>query len=166
VVGGAPVELMVTTLDAKVEADDALNRLIELNRSGAIELISARVLAKDEKGKIQVRDAPDLLKAEAPLVGALAGSTLGLFAGIAGVLAGAMAGAVLGLAVGQAANVGASNRHLEELAEELTPGTSALLALVEEEAVETVVRELYSLVSGVRRFVLETEGTQPVDHGG
>jgi uncharacterized membrane protein len=151
-----PIELVFATLGPKPEADAAMERLVQLNRSGSIELISATIVAKDEKSKIEVQDAPDLLQAEAPLLGIPAGGPVSQFAGIGGVLGAAVSGVVPGHKAGRVAKVGVPERHLEELGQELAPGRSALLALVEEEAVEQVVRELHPLVSSLRRFILES----------
>jgi uncharacterized membrane protein len=148
-----PVELLVATLDPQVQASDVLQHLIELNRSSVVELVTVMELARDKAGKVSAQSALDRLKAEGPLVVALADSSLGLFSGIAELLTGGQDGA----RPDQSGDVVLSGQHLEELAEELAPGTSAVLVVVEEEDVELVVREMQPLVLKVRRFVLEAQ---------
>jgi uncharacterized membrane protein len=152
-----PVELLVANLGPQVSSDAAVQRLIELNRSGIVELISMVVLAKGEKGKVTFRNTPDLRQEEGPILGTLAGITLGLFAGITGLLGEGDAGVASKYVAGHIVGVGMSAAHLKQLAQELSPGTSAILALIGHEFVELTIRELRSLVSGVRCFTLEAE---------
>jgi uncharacterized membrane protein len=162
----APVELMVAVLGQQVKSDSAVKRLIELDQEGTIELLGVAVLIKDEEGKITIQETRDLNEAEDAVLGALAGGALGLFAGIIGLVVGATAGAAAGYVTGHVADLGMSDEHLRALAQELPPGTSAILALIEHESVEPAMQELQPLVSGLSRFALAVEAPGPAGEGG
>jgi uncharacterized membrane protein len=162
----APIELIVAVLSDQANSDDAVKRLIELDRDGTIELLSAAVLVKDEQGKVSIHEMSNLDTAEDVLLGALAGGALGLFAGIFGVIAGALAGIAAGYAAGHVMDLGMSDQHLQALSQQLPAGTSAILALIEHESAQPAVRELGHLVSGLSRFALAAEAPAPAADGG
>jgi uncharacterized membrane protein len=151
----APAELIVALLGYRAETDLAAKRLIELNRAGTLGLLSAAVLAKDDEGQVSVQKAPELPNGQEPLLDTMAGGALGLFTGTTGLLMGATAGAAAGYVPGYVTNHPDSGQHLKALAHELPPGTSALVALIDHESVESTVQTLNSLAWGLWRFVLE-----------
>jgi uncharacterized membrane protein len=151
----APVELVVALLGYPAERDRAERRLVELRKNGALGLLSVAMLAKDDDGEVSVQETPNLPETQNPLLDAMAGGALGLFAGTTGLLMGATAGAAAGYVPGHVTGQPNSKKHLNALAHELPPGTSALVALIEHESVESTVHNLNPLAWGLWRFVLD-----------
>jgi hypothetical protein len=94
----------------------------------------------------------------------LAGGFLGTLAGVillnpVFAVLGLAAGTVLGGVSCSLADIGADDKFVEDLAEHLKPGSSALFALVKDEATDRVVEELRK--SGGRVFQTSLSHTDP-----
>ncbi len=153
----ATIDLLVVITTEQVKRDRTARLLIDMDRSGQVELLNLAVLAKDERGQVYIREALDVTQAGAALVGAAAGGAVGLLAGFVAGLIAALAGAVIGFVVGGAGNGGVSAEHLLELAEGLPAGTTAVLALVEQEFVPVVIGQVRDHASQILRFALAAQ---------
>jgi uncharacterized membrane protein len=162
----AAVELIILTLDKWRLHDSVVQRLIKLDREGAIELYRITVLGRDPAGNIHVQETSQVAQWEGAVVGAAAGGVLGLVGGraadhddghlgaAAGVVVGAAAGAAIGYEVGHVVERDLADEHLRALAGELAPSSEALLIITGSEFVEVLVDEMGDLVSGMARFRL------------
>jgi uncharacterized membrane protein len=115
----------------------------ELKSSAWIQnykVIADAVVEMDEKGKAHIhQDGHGGIGATG---GAVIGGLLGLIGGPAGLLAWAVAGGVIGGFAGHYAGRVIPKEDLEELAAEMKPNTSAILAIIEDKEYEALVASM------------------------
>jgi uncharacterized membrane protein len=138
----APVTLFVKAFRSEDEADGVLKALKRLQKKQVFNIVNAAVLVRDEKGRTRMKETEDVDAKRGALFGALVGGLLGLLGGPAGVVIGAAAGAATGSAGAHFIDMGFSSKYLREIQEELPPGSSAIVALVEHEWVARMEEEL------------------------
>lgn len=106
-----------------------LESLADASASGAIKVVDAVGVYKDEAGDIAVAQATDLTADEAVQYGAWIGALIGLGAGGAeGAELGAIAGGMAGL---EEYEYGLDAESVLEIAEMIPPGGAGLLAVIE-----------------------------------
>ena len=127
-----PVELIVAAFQEEDKAEEVLNALKQLEKEEIIDLVNAAVITKDDKGKVAIKETQDVRAGRGALFGAVAGGLIGLLGGPAGVVIGAAAGAATGGVAASKIDMGFPDDTLEELQEALTPGSSAILALIQQ----------------------------------
>jgi uncharacterized membrane protein len=137
-----PIELIVAAFSDESKAAAVLKDLKTLEKDGVILLVNAAVMVKDEKGKVSIKETEDISGGKGALFGAIAGGLIGLLGGPVGVIIGAAAGAATGGVAASKIDMGFPNDTLKELDDSLTPGSSAILALIQHQWVDTVVSEL------------------------
>jgi uncharacterized membrane protein len=103
--------------------------LKQARKDGVIRIQNAAVLRKDADGKLHVKDVYDMGGGKGAAIGGVLGGVLGLVAGPVGWAA--LAGALAGGAIAKHADGGLSDARLKKLGEGLTPGSSAIVAVVE-----------------------------------
>lgn len=140
-------KMIVAVFDSEEGAFKGLHAMRDLHKDGSISLYSSAVLAKDEDGEVNIRQAAD----KGPYgtaTGLAVGGLVGLLAGPAGVAAGAAAGAAATAAVTGAAlgasfggltglvydldDAGVDAGFVDDVSEALDPGKAAVLAEIEE----------------------------------
>jgi uncharacterized membrane protein len=131
--------LVVIGYDNPFKAQEVRLMLVKLQKDYLIDLEDAVVAVKDEKGKVKLHQAVNLTAAGA-VSGGFWGSLVGLIFlnPILGLAAGAAAGAVSGALI----DVGIDDKFMKELAETLTPGSSALFVLCKKATPDKVLEEL------------------------
>ncbi|MCC6905874.1 MAG: DUF1269 domain-containing protein [Anaerolineae bacterium] len=129
--GQTPLQLVVYAYANENEAQEALRDMQELQRAGTLRIVNAAVLVKDEKGRAIIRETEDISATRGALFGAIAGALIGLLGGPGGAIVGAAAGAAAGGAAAHTIDMGFDDGQLQALQGRLTPGTSAIIALVE-----------------------------------
>jgi len=152
-----PVELIIAAFQDEAKAKEALKNLKELAKDDVIHLVNAAVMTKDEKGKVTLRETQDVDAKRGALFGAITGGLIGLVGGPAGVIVGAAAGAATGGVAANKIDMGFPDDTLKELQETLTPGSSAILALIQHEWVDRVVEELDKFGAAMFRQALKDE---------
>lgn len=132
-------DLIVVGFDSEMKADEVLNKLGKLQKSHLIDLDDAAVVIKDEKGKLRVKQAFNLVAA-----GASSGSFWGLLIGLIFLhpLLGVVAGAASGALSGSLTDIGINDDFIKDLGETLEPGASALFVLVRKATPDKVLEEL------------------------
>ena len=125
-----PVELIVAAFDEEKEADAVLKELKTAKRERLIGIQNAAVLRKDENGKLHIKETHDMGAGKGAAFGGVAGAAIGLLAGPMLVVPAAVGALVGGLAA-KLRDSGFSDQRLKELGESLTPGSSAIIAVVE-----------------------------------
>ena len=159
----APVTLFVKAFADEDRADAVLKALRRLDRQKVFNILNAAVLVRDEKGRARMKETQNIDAKRGALFGAVAGGLLGLLGGPAGVIVGAAAGAATGSAAAHVIDMGFSDRYLREIQEELPPGSSAIIALVEHEWVARVEEELDKFDGRLLREALKADIAAQLD---
>jgi len=121
--------LVVVTFDNPEEAGKVRETLRSVQRADYLSLDDSAVIVKDEEGKIHVKNEMD----RGVKIGAIGGGLLGLLlGGIFFPLAGLLVGVIGGGLVGKLADTGVDKKFVQEVSEDLQPGTSALFFIVRE----------------------------------
>jgi uncharacterized membrane protein len=136
-----PVQLIVAAFPDEKAADNALKELKRAKKKKLIKIENAAVIRKDEKGKLHIKETADLGGGQGAVLGGVAGAAIGLIAGPALVVPVAV-GALVGGLTAKAKDMGFSDERLKKLGEGLTPGSSAIVAVVDLTWVEQVQKEL------------------------
>jgi uncharacterized membrane protein len=136
-----PVQLVVAAFQDEKAADEALKELKTLKRERLIGIENAAVIRKDENGKLHIRETADMGGGKGAVLGGVAGAAIGLIAGPA-LLVPAAVGALVGGLTAKLRDSGFSDERLETLGEGLTPGSSAIVAVIEHKWVAEVQKEL------------------------
>ena len=152
-----PVELIVAAFNDMDKAEDALEALKQLEEQEVILLVNAAVMTKDEKGKVSFKETQDVGAGKGALFGGIVGGLIGLLGGPAGVVIGAAAGAATGGVAANKIDMGFPDDTLKEIQGSLTPGSSAILALIQHEWVDRVVEELEKFGASLFRQALKEE---------
>ena len=145
------LELICIEFDRGHQADQALDALRTLGRETGISCVDAAVVIKDHRGKVSVKDPDDVDAPRGAAFGALAGGLVGLAGGMVGAIAGALTGAAIGGLVAQQVDGGIPDNCFEALRQDIAPGCSALVILVEQHWAKRLVEGL----SGFGGRVLE-----------
>jgi uncharacterized membrane protein len=122
--------LVVITFDGPDKAGEVLETLRSDQYEDSIGLDDSAVVVKDEEGIVQVDNEVD----RGIKVGAVGGGLLGLLIGLlfGGPIASLVLGAIAGALGGDLANLGIDQRFINEVADAMKPGTSALFVMVRE----------------------------------
>ena len=140
------------------KAYQALSVLKECSADGRIGLESAAIVERTEDGQLRVPESVDNDELVGMASGSLIGMLIGVLGGPLGVLLGWGAGAMMGGAFDIDRAV-TSDEALTVLGRAIPPGTTAVIASVEEPAVEVIDAEMYKLDGEVtRRPVAEVMG--------
>lgn len=136
-----PVQLIIAAFNTPTGAEDVLDQLKAAKKEKLIGIQAARVLVKDEKGKIETKDV-GLTPAKGAVAGGVIGAVLGIVTGGVGLAVGA-AGALVGGLVGKSKKEGRFDAYrIEQIADALTPNSSAIIAVIEHKWVAELEAEL------------------------
>jgi uncharacterized membrane protein len=135
-----PIQIIVAAFGTEDAAGAALKRLQQAQHERLIHIDDAAVLRKDADGKLHLHETGDLSGAKGAAIGGVTGAVVGLLAGPVGWAAGL--GALIGGLGAKLRDSGFPDDRLRRIGEGLTPGSSAVVAVVEHTWVDTVVREL------------------------
>ena len=140
------------------KAYQALSVLKECDAQGRIGLESAAVVERGPEGELTIPESADNVGLVGTASGSLIGMLVGVLGGPVGVLLGWGAGALMGGAF-DVDRVVTSDEALTVLGRAIPPGSTALIASVEESAVEVIDAEMSMLGGEVtRRPVAEVMG--------
>ncbi len=132
-------DLIAVGFKHEMQADEVLQKLGRLQKSHLIDLEDAAVVIKDEKGKVRIKQAINLVAAGASS-GGFWGALLGLL--FLHPLLGLAAGAASGALSGALTDIGINDDFIKDLGKSLEPGASALFILVREATPDKVIAEL------------------------
>jgi uncharacterized membrane protein len=124
-----PQEVFVIVFPDVTKAASVLTVLQDLNKQGTIKLHDAATIVREHGGKLTIKDTRDFETGTSVVAGSLLG-------GLAGVLTGGHAlrdaaiGAVGGFAAGKIIDLGFKDDYLKEIADQLQPNSSAIVAAV------------------------------------
>jgi uncharacterized membrane protein len=135
-----PVQVIVAAFKDEQRADNALQQLKELQKEKVIHIEDAAVLRKDADGKLHLKETADMGGGKGAVIGGVTGGVIGLLAGPVGLAVGL--GAVVGGLAAKLRDSGFNDARLRKLGEGLTPGSSAIVAVVEHTWVAEVERQM------------------------
>ncbi|MFL5802438.1 MAG: DUF1269 domain-containing protein [Roseiflexaceae bacterium] len=124
-------ELVVTMFDGEDAASTAYEALRRLEQNGGIAILDAATLVKHGDGTSEIKDTQDVDTRQGAYFGVISGALIGLVGGPAGALIGSVAGAATGAASASMIDLGFPKADLQALEDQLDPGSSALVVLVE-----------------------------------
>jgi uncharacterized membrane protein len=127
----APTELFVAIFPDRPSAQATVDAIARMDKSGAVKLIDAALVAKDESGKVTVDELAELTAAKGAAAGAIVGGVLGLIFPPT-LLVGAAIGGIAGAITGRLRDTGAKTKDLEHIADNIELGEVAVIALVED----------------------------------
>src|SRR3954452_17323606 len=137
----APVEVFIAAYGDEAGAAKALADFKAMNREGSIELIDAVVVVHDAEGKVTFEETADPGGKKMAKRGAIAGGLVGLIFPPS-IIAGALIGGAAGGIWGKVRDKGFKDEDLKAIGESLPPGSSAIIAIAEDQVVERLQRGL------------------------
>jgi uncharacterized membrane protein len=138
----APLDVVVAAFNDEQGASAALAKLKEGQKEGIIKVKDAALLTKDADSKLKIKETADMTGTRGAVLGGVAGAFVGVIAGPVGWAA--LGGAAIGGLVGKLRDSGFENARLEQWGANLTPGSSAIVAVIEHTwvtEVEKIMRE-------------------------
>lgn len=152
-------KMLVAVFDREAAAFEGLSALKDLHRNGDVSLYSSAVIAKNNAGQIELKQAADTGPVGTS-VGLLTGSLIGMLGGPAGMAVGASLGGLVGL-VFDANRSGVDMTFVDDVSRTLTAGKVAVVAEIEESWTTPVDSRLNKLGGMVfRRLRGEVVGDQ------
>jgi uncharacterized membrane protein len=142
--------VVVVGFEESSKAYQALSVLKQCDAEGRIELHSAAVVERMANGELHTPEDTDNVGLVGTASGSLIGMLIGVLGGPVGVLVGWGAGAMMG-SIFDIARVEKSDEALSALGRAIPPKTTALIAGVEEPAVEVIDGEMAKLGGEVTR---------------
>ena len=131
--------ILVITFEDENQALAVLRSLKNLEQQEMLNLEDAAVIVKDEEGKVQVKNMTETNVKS----GAAAGGFLGLvIGGLLFPVAGLALGAAIGAKAGKHFGNGVDKKFVNEVRESLTPGSSAILFVVNHENTNILITAL------------------------
>ena len=136
-----PVQLIVAAFNDEKAADQALKELKQARKDKLIKIENAAVIRKDQKGKLHIKETADIGGGKGAVIGGVTGAAIGVIAGPLLIVPAAV-GALVGGLTAKLKDSGFPDERLETLGEGLTPGSSAIVAVVDLTWVEAVEKQL------------------------
>jgi uncharacterized membrane protein len=134
--GSKNLALVVGSYDTEAAASEDYDALRSGQDSGGYEIVGAVVLSRSEDGKVQVKEHGDKSVGHGAAWGAGAGAVLGLFA--PPLLAATAVGAGVGAILGKIRKNHEEKQFGVDVDEYLAPGTSAVIAVVDDKWADRV----------------------------
>ncbi len=158
-------DLVCIVFNGRHTADQVLNDLRSMQKEHLVDLEDSCVVTRDEEGKLQLKQAVDLVR-----TGALSGGTWGALWGtlvgilfmnpLAGLLIGAAAGAGAGALSGALADYGIDDDFIKKMGEQICPDSSALFVLLRKVTLDKVLPDLSRYEGTVLKTSLSNEQEQ------
>jgi uncharacterized membrane protein len=146
--------VVVVGFSESSKAYQALSVLKQCDAEGRISLRSAAVVERTAAGELRTHESADNVGLVGTASGSLIGMLIGVLGGPVGVLVGWGAGALMG-GVFDIARVETSDDALTALGRAIPPETTAVIAGVEEPAIEVIDGEMAKLGGEITRRPLD-----------
>jgi uncharacterized membrane protein len=143
--------LVVGSYDDAGAASEDYQALRSGQDAGGYEIVGAVVLVRDKDGKVQVKEHGDKSVGHGAAWGAGAGAVVGLFA--PPLLAATAVGAGIGAILGKIRKSHEEKRFGDDVDEYLAPGTSAIVAVVDDRWADNVEKALLRSDKRIRRAI-------------
>jgi uncharacterized membrane protein len=166
-----PVDVVVAAFPDEKGASDALHDLEAAKKQGIIDIKDAAVLRRDAKNELHITETADKGFGKGAVMGGVAGAVVGVLAGPVGWVT--LGGAAIGGLAAKLKDGGFPDDRLRQIGEGLTPGSSAIVAVVAHEWVREVERRMEAraadiITESIQQDIatqLEAEG-QKLQQGG
>jgi uncharacterized membrane protein len=146
----AQENVVVVRFSDPSKAYQALSVLKDCNADGRIGLESAAIVERTSEGELRIPEGTDNMELVGTASGSLLGMLIGVLGGPVGVLVGWGTGALMGGAL-DLDRADTSEEALSVLGRAIPPESTAVIASVEEPAVEVIDREMEKLDGEVTR---------------
>jgi uncharacterized membrane protein len=123
------VTMLAAVYPSPAHARTTLDMLENMHKALTITLKDAAMITRDEHGKIKVHETKEVTTRKGLRRGVIVGGVLGIIYPPSLLLTGALGGAIGGL-MGRIRDTGIKNPELKKLADQLTIGQAAIVALV------------------------------------
>jgi uncharacterized membrane protein len=124
-----PTQVILAAFRDENGADEALEQLKAAKKEHLINLPNVAVLRKDPEGKLHIKEPTDMGAGRGAAIGGVLGGLTGLVFGPVGLAL--VGGAAVGGIIARLHDSGFKDDRLRQLGENLQPGTSAILAVIE-----------------------------------
>lgn len=141
-----PSEVVVVSFPDENKAQEVLRVLKQLEHEGAAQLRNAAIIRRSAGGEISISETRDFDAKQGAIAGAIAGGLIGLLRGHA--LTGAALGAAGGFGASKVVDLGFPDAYLRDLAQQLQPGSSAIVAVVTFTNVDQAMKTLDQFAGG------------------
>ncbi|MEA3335169.1 MAG: DUF1269 domain-containing protein [Chloroflexota bacterium] len=153
--GSEIYEILAFTFIGQKTAGEALKEIKSSGELAGYEILAEAVVEQDKKGKTHIHEPGS--GGVGAAVGGITGGLLALIGGPAGLLVWALGGAALGGIAGHYLGRSIPKKDLEELGENLTPDSSALLMLLEDTYSEGVINSMAGYTANVVTMTVSDE---------
>ena len=137
-----PDTIIGVSFDDAFRAQEFLTAMSRLQSIGALKLVDAVVVAKDDEGRTRVRETIDLQPGRTALSGAIWTGLLGLIiGGPVGWLAGLGVGAGAGALTAKVVDIGVPDEWVDWFRQAVEPDTFTIVVLANQVDVEQLVGE-------------------------
>jgi uncharacterized membrane protein len=148
-----PHDMLVIAYPTESQAQLALDSLQQLSHEHVVQLKNAAVIVRERSGKIAIHETREFNAKQGAITGALAGVLVSRLTN-GHLLGEAALGAVGGVVASKVIDPGFNDVELRQIADGLTPGSSALVAIVHVNHVEKAVQTLREYPGG--RIIRQT----------
>jgi uncharacterized membrane protein len=156
-----PLQAIVAAFKTPEGASEALKQLKGVDKD-VLHVREAAVLVRDADNKLEIKESHHVAKGA--VVGGVAGAVVGLIAGPVGWVT--VGGAAVGALANRLRDTGFPDARLKQIGEGLTPGTSALVAIVEHRWVADVERQLRAAAADVATEALQADVAAQLEEQG
>lgn len=153
-----PQELLVVAFEGEKKAEEVLGELQKLNHEHLVHLRNAAIITRGHHGKVEIHETHDFDAKQGAVAGALAGGLLGMLRG--NLVEGAAIGVAGGLIASKVVDLGFKDDYLQALGQNLTPNSSALVAVVHFDHADEAMKELDLRGGKIIRQTLPDDVTQ------
>jgi uncharacterized membrane protein len=160
----APVQLLVAAFTEEDAADKVFEQLKQAKKEKLIHIQDVAVIKRDADSKIHINEPKDWKAGKGAGVGAVIGAALGIITG-PGVILTTAAGAAIGGLAAQLRDAGFPDDQLKQVGEALTPGTSAIVAIIEHTWVADLEQEMQAQGAQVMRQAISEDITKQLEAG-
>ena len=158
-----PVQVIVAAFQNEEGAEDAFKKLKDAKKEQVIDIDNAAILRRDEDGKLHMKELRDMSGGKGAVIGGVVGAVSGLIAGPLILATGA--GALIGGLAAKLRDSGFRDERLKQLGGALTPGTSALVAVIEHTWVRDVEKLLADYGAQVTTESIKADIAQQLEGG-
>ena len=159
-----PIQLIVAAFKDEDSAKAALKDLKKAQKDKLIKIEDAAVLRKDKKGKLHIKETHDMGGGKGAALGGVGAAAIGVIAGTALVVPVAV-GALVGGLVAKLRDTGFADERLKAVGEGLTPGSSAIIAVVEHKWVAQLEEALAESEADLLTLELKADIAEQLEAG-